>query len=454
MNKKILISIPSLWAIRNFIYSGLIEDLKSKYSIVIMLPEGSEYLSLVINTGCEYIEYPICKYNFLERVLSRSLNSKLLKRSEAMRKSKLVSLSMETPNSTKGRILKLLTTILSNTFSEDILFFIYGKVTKDHRFDRILEYINKNKEALIIATNIVVKHELMLFMHLKNNPINKIDFINSFDNTTSRGFVPFRLFDHHLVWNKKMKDELIQIFNVDTDKVSIIGTPQFDLLIVGGNSPLLKNDLLYSVVENKKYILYCAGHFSLFPFEVNIVQNMVIELNNRNNDLIFIIRMHPLDNHQRWQENQFPQNVIFDTPWKQNETNPLMSVPEKYEYLRHGRILNKAQLILNIGSTTSLDACVLNKPVFNLNFNEDNTNGELDIIYKSEHYEPIIASEAAPLVYSIDELEHQINAIYNNQESTDQSLKRQKFAEEYCGFSNSNLFSDRFEDYLQDAFVA
>ncbi len=427
----------------------MVNALKEKYDFEFLIVENSEYIEVVKSTNCKFHLYPANRFSFFERIILRALNRKLLKRSEALRKSKLVQLSMKYTNTFHGYLFHYIAIFLQLFFTENFLYRIYKKVISDVRYDEICNYIKLNPRALLIATNSVVKHEFVLFMNLSYLSNLKIDFINSFDNTTSRGFLPFRMFDKHLVWNQKMKNELKEIFYIKDSKIELIGTPQFDLLTEGGAKSLNVDDHLYNVVERKKFITYCAGHVALFPFEKDIVQNIVSVLTSKFKDLEIVVRLHPLDNHQLWHDRFINQSkIIFDIPWKQNETNPLLSVPNKYEYLRHGRLLSKSLIVLNLGSTTSLDACVLDKPVYNIYFEEFNKNGELDLMYQSEHYSPIMESGAAPGVKSTDELVKIITDLKLGIEEPTLSSKRKKLAETYCGFSYSENFITRFDSYI------
>lgn len=449
---KVYLSIPSLWSFRNFVYSDLIEDLKMKYHFILLVPKGSNYLNVIENLGYNYIEYPVNIYSTKERFFIKALNYRLVRKNRVLRNSKLVLHTQGVSSTIKERGLKLIAQLISFIFSSKVLFNFYRISSKDNRLEDIVKEIAKSPKAIIIATNIVVKHELILFLQFTKLKNKKIDFINSFDNTTSRGYMPFEIFDRHIVWNNNMAQELIDIFGESKNKIEILGTPQFDLLTLGGKTKLKTDDPQFNIVENSKYILYCAGHHSLIPFEKKIVTEMIQELNKSFDDLKFIIRLHPLDNWNRWTEQEdFPSNVMIDYPWKQNSTNPLMSLPGKYEYLRHGRLLNNAMLILNIGSTTSLDACVLNRPVYNICFDSFNKNGELDMIYNSEHYSPIIASKSAPLVNNIIQLVEVISGLVRDSEPKDMSLKRRSFAKEYCGYKESSIFTIRFDDFLKNS---
>jgi hypothetical protein len=59
------------------------------------------------------------------------------------------------------------------------------------RYPEIVTQIAGNFDSLSIAIIIFLKQELILLLQLPCLKNKKIDFINSFDNTTSRGFIPF-----------------------------------------------------------------------------------------------------------------------------------------------------------------------------------------------------------------------------------------------------------------------
>jgi hypothetical protein len=60
--------------------------------------------------------------------------------------------------------------------------------------------------------------------------------------------------------------------------------------------------------------------------------------------------------------------------------------------------------VLNIGSPTFLEACLMNRPLFNFCFDSYNQNDELDMIYDSKHYSPIFASNSASLILEFHNL--------------------------------------------------
>lgn len=452
--KNLYISIPSVWAVRNFIYSEVVKKLKEKYNVILIIPEQCDFLEIARDTGCGIIEYPILNKHTYFKLFKRSLNLKLIRKTKKLKESELISKSLDIANSLNGRLIRLISNVLSVILINEVLFNLYLKMGSNMIFKHVRNQIKVSSDSCILATNIVVSHEQILFINLRKLKIFKIDFINSFDNTTSRGFVPFRLFDLHLVWNSRMKQELIDVYGVRSSNVDAIGTPQFDLLVEAAQTALDESDELYELVEEKDYILYCAGHYSLLPFEVNLVYELLGELNKRHKNLNFIVRLHPLDDYRRWNiTDNLPSNVKIDRPWIQNSSNPLLSSSTgKYGVMRHGRILGNAKLILNIASTSSLDACVLNKPVYNLYLKKYNKNRELDGYYNSEHFKPIIESGAAPLLESIDAVDEIISFGLDDNDKIVNQQNRKMVSEKYCGYSPSTTFLDRFSKYLSGKF--
>ena len=447
--EKIFFSIPSFWSFRNFVYSDLIEVLKVKYEFIFLIPQESSFSKVFDSLGFSYIEYPTKPNSSVNMLLLKALNMKLLRNNKVLQNSKLVMLSLKIPKLFAGKVIHFLAILISFIFSKKILFYFYQLASRDKRYDSIIEEIEKDPLATIVATNFVVKHESVLFCHFLRLKNKKINFINSFDNTTSRGYVPYAIFDKHIVWNSKMKEELVSIFKINKDSIDILGTPQFDLLKNGSGIKLKTEDRLFNFVENENYILYCGGHHTLLPFEVKIVSDVIKSVNSNFQNLHFIIRMHPLDDWDRWKSiERMYENVVFDFPWKQNLNNPLLTIPDKYEYMRHARILNNAKMILNIGSTSSLDGCVLNIPVYNLCFKNYNMVGELDMIYRSEHFAPIIASNSAPLIYDINQLFIIITQLLKGEEPKEMSERRINFSREYCGYSGLNNFIERFDKFI------
>jgi hypothetical protein len=445
---KILISIPSLWSIRNFIYSDFIKQVCHIYEIEFLVPENSNYIDIITKSGLPAHIYPVKNSSFLEKVIYKSLNRILINKNIELQKSKLVQLSISKPVTFHQFVLHYVSLVLSTFFHEKCLMHLYHWLVFDKMYDDTRKLLEKENNTVFLATNFVVKHELNLFINLRNLKNRKINFVNSFDNISSRGFIPYKIFDNHIVWNQKMKDELINIFKIKETKVDIIGTPQFDFLFQNGNKSLDVNDRVFEVVEKGRYILYCSGHSGLLPFEKEIVEKIKSYINLNYPDIYIIVRLHPLDYQEKWLNHFKNDRILFDMPWKQNEVNPLLSIPKKSEFTRHARLLKNALLILNIGSTTSLDACVLDKPIYNIYFKEFNKQGALDLIYNSEHFKPIIESGAAPLINNLKSLDTIIKNALNNNVDKDLSRNRKYLANTYCGFKFDNSFTDRFKEYL------
>lgn len=446
MKRNLIISIPSLWALRNFIYTNIASKLKESHELYFLTLSDSEINNIITREGYNTINYVVKPNNTFQKSIIKSLTKKIIRKHKNLGKSRLIQLSLQRFKGIRGICLQYAELALS-ILPEKILLKLY-KINIIYKIDSKIHKLLRESTTLI-STNFVVKHEMDIFLVLDKSDSTTINFVNSFDNTTSRGYIPFHIFNYHIVWNMQMKQELSKIFNINSLCVLIMGTPQFDLLKEGSQLELDTTDNIYEIIEKSPYVLYCAGHYSLLPFEVQIVQELIDVINRiKEREVNIIIRLHPLDDYDRWKMiiKQY-NNVYIDIPWKQNLNNPLESVPERYEYTRHGRIINNALMIFNIGSTSTLDACILDRPVYNLYFNNYNNSGSLDLIYNSEHFSTIINSGAAPLVSSYEKIEEILRS--SSHKCDELSKRRILLANSYCGYDAKNKFVDRFYTFIE-----
>lgn len=444
MKEKLLISIPSVWALRNFIYSGFFVVAKNEFDISFLVPANTGIERKIKSLNLDVISYPLISASRFERLLTKiSLVHTLEKDPEL--KSKLFVRFLKNRDF-KNKLKYKLAFFGSKIFSSNFIFKLLCKYSVDKSFVPTLNLIKEGGVKTIMATLIVAKYETKLFFQLYNRGFFLIDFVNSFDNTTSRGFLPFRIFNSHMVWNKKMKDELNQIYGIPEKSIAITGTPQFDILKESASIALGLNDHLYPIVENNEnYILYCAGHISLLPFEVDLVASIFkeLELNEKFSTYKMIIRFHPFDDFTRWERGKFnPGKVFFDIPWTQDTENPYLSVPDEHSFYRHARLIKNSKLVLNIASTSSLDACVINKPVANINYGLTKEDKNLiDNYLNSEHFKPIVDSGAVP---NIDNCEYLFTLIESEELNSDKYVNlRRDLASNYCGYQNEQTASIR-----------
>jgi hypothetical protein len=296
-------------------------------------------------------------------------------------------------------------------FSGDSLFTLLEKLVtylSMRSNKKCLSKIIEIDPIFVMATANVVESEWSIIRAAQAMGIKTYTHILSFDNLTSRGYLPVSKFDKYFVWNEKMKEELIKYYSVSSYKIFITGTPQFDF----HSDKISRGETLERIglEAHEKYVVYCANHFAISPNEPELLE-YILEKFHGTADLKgfrLVLRLHPMDDYNRW--NQILDanpSVILSTPWKHLDNDTLFwGEPNFDDLVLFSNILRHACVMLNIASTVSIDASITDTPVICIGFHPTKTV-ESDFyrdVHYTEHYREIMDCNALPLATSLDNL--------------------------------------------------
>ena len=221
--------------------------------------------------------------------------------------------------------------------------------------------------------------------------------ILSFDNLTSRGIVPRD--SHYFVWGRRMSMELLRLYpDLRADQVTITGTPQFDFHRWPDCTWTRERTLRELGLEpDDEYFLYGASVGSLAPQEPALVAQLVSRMRERHrlHRRAVVIRLHPLDTPARWTGvAQHGWRVRLSTPFAAAGVPEDRSLPTYEDYARLTSSLTHADGCINIASTISLDAAILDRPVICIDFRSEPASPPemLYAEYDCEHYAPLVQS--------------------------------------------------------------
>jgi hypothetical protein len=238
--------------------------------------------------------------------------------------------------------------------------------------------------------------------------------ILSFDNLTSRG--PLARDHHYLVWGSRMKGQLLRLYpELGESQVTITGTPQFDFhrqpactwtrartLDALGVPPVAPS--------GGRYFLYGASHAVLTPDEPRLVAQLAARMGQRPAlaGHALVVRLHPLDDPLRWLSHVASSARVRISPPFANASAAAdgWTVPSVEDHARLTSSLAHADGCLNIASTLSLDAAILDRPVVCIDFTGE-PQSPRDMLYAeygAEHYAPLVASGGIRLAHDWTEL--------------------------------------------------
>lgn len=280
---------------------------------------------------------------------------------------------------------------------------------REHDLRPLCDQLAALEPALLWSTVSVSSREHPYIRAAQSLDIPVVSSILSFDNLTSRSVLP--TFDHYLVWNQRMVDQLLTYYpQVTPSQVTITGSPQFDF----HHDPAFhwtreKTYRRLHIPAEARYLLYTASSQALAPGEPALVAGLAARLaeHDRLNDHWLVIRVHPLDNWQRWQSAlDASDRAIISYPWQETPDAQGWALSSAEDQAFWVSTLLHADACINIASTTSLDAGILDRPIIGLRFDNeaDAPRNILYAEYDTEHYVHLVNSGAIRLAHTWPEL--------------------------------------------------
>jgi hypothetical protein len=234
-------------------------------------------------------------------------------------------------------------------------------------------------------------------------------FIFSWDNLTSRSriFVPY---DFYLVWNDKMRDELLALYpRLDEKRVFVTGTPQFDFHF----KPefwLERKELCRRIGIDPAlpFILYTTGVDRHFPEEHHHVEWVARCL--RESEISprpqLVVRTYVKGTSREMKalaEKRLPGVVFPPVLWQEQWYTPM------YEDLAvYTSLLRETCLGINAASTVSLELMMHDKPIINLGFDPPGSRLPKVLGFERhirfDHFRPVVESGATSVAWSTDDM--------------------------------------------------
>lgn len=279
-----------------------------------------------------------------------------------------------------------------------------------YELEPIRHQLQSVKPDLIWSTvNIEKWFERAYVLAARQLQVPVVNSILSFDNLTRKTIQ--LIYDHYLVWNQKMKEQLLQFYpQVSISQVTITGTPQFDFhrrpSFLWSRQQTLER---LGLASEARYFLYTAGHNTLTPAEPELVAGLARRM--LEDDLLrnfwLVVRTHPLDDWARWNGiSSSTDRVMLSQAWDTTPDTNSWALPTLEDQTRFVSSLAHAEACLNIASTTTLDAAILDRPAIGIRFDGEN-DAPQEIIYAaydSDHYRPLVQTGGLRLAHNWPEL--------------------------------------------------
>lgn len=442
MKPAVILSIPLVWGVRNFIRSGLAENLGQDFHVIFAIPvEGKESLLLegVPETDIWILEKPSRSRAFawLMRILKSAHSRRYPTKSDP-----IFNAWLHRSITLKQKLRNIFFDILGYAAANQFIFALLDRkaqeVFRRNIQPKVFNLLQETKPILGLSTSYVVDWEWTLFQAMKMLNIPIATHILSFDNLTSRGYIPLKHFDRYFVWQTRMADELKRLYQIEEHRIVITGTPQFDFHTQEKfHWSREKTCQVIGLRYPKPYLVYCANHIAISPNEPQLLNQILTELGKDDKfaDYQWVLRLHPMDQYERWAEltGRFEQLVISH-PWAHNDKTSFWAVPTGDDLALLGNTLRYAKATLTVASTVALDSAIVDTPIICIGFHP-NVGSHEDRFYHdahfSHHYFPIMQTQAVPLAGNIESLKKLLADVIENPDTLKE--ERDRLVIELCG---------------------
>jgi hypothetical protein len=385
----VLIAVTNSWVIRNFLHSGVLENIGLKDRAVFLIFDRA-VASTLRNCGVpenRVIYSPFNCPRSVEILRSIVLYVHVFRHAPEFAKSKFnggirgfayAALRFVDKRAFLDKLYLLLQCVLRHSLRRQVSKIITPK------FDLFISAVPHSLEDNILATKAATLG------------VPVVNWILSWDNIFSKGLMMDA--DLYFVWGSVMKRQLTNIYgNQIQNKVIVFGAPH-----IGGRYRPKK---IMSVELKRSALLYSTASGKHFPNEINLVRRIVqaFKLGHFPSFSTLIIRTHPAGPHVCF--DQFVDSnagVTVVHPTGASDTGLKSWRPETEELFELCNLLSTVSVSINVASTMSLDCLRHGIKVINLCgiFEES----DLSVFYNFEHYSELVKMNLVTIVESYEAL--------------------------------------------------
>jgi hypothetical protein len=288
-------------------------------------------------------------------------------------------------------------------------------LTRDRTVEQALEALDA--DAVVLGSGAVKFPDVAVARFARLRQLPMFGIIHSWDNLAIKG--PTVKCDHIAVWNRHMVEHAQQLFRYRPDQVTVTGPGHFD--VYGRGQPRITREEFLAALgftPERRLLSYTTMPPMSMNFSAHFVRQIAewIGRDELTQPCQLLVRLHPQDNPELYADCQGLPHVHIEAPgrfrapthWKQ----AIYFYDPSDADVQHLRdTLYYSDVVLNLGSTITLEAAALDRPVVNLAYNPPGSNWPVSIAdyYRLTHYRPVVESGAVRLATSADDLKIALN---------------------------------------------
>jgi hypothetical protein len=232
----------------------------------------------------------------------------------------------------------------------------------------------------------------------------------SWDNFTNK-LLPVRQADRLVVWNDLMKQQAITLHGYTPDAVRVTGAPQFDVHFKP-QARSTREEFFRKIGADasRKLIVVTTTPRALYRHHDHVLRVLAAAIEGGPlAGAQVLVRLHPRDEVGAYQEFARTPHIIIEKPFRDTVTvADGLAVDVMPEHQRHlGDTLCHADVVVNVASTITIEACIFDTPVVNICFDgeaEEPFERSARRYYRFTHYVNITNRQAVRVAQSPAEM--------------------------------------------------
>ena len=270
---------------------------------------------------------------------------------------------------------------------------------------------DEHRPALVVCANPgLVFSEVPLMRTARRRGVTTMVIDASWDNFTNK-LLPVRKADHLVVWNEIMKEQAVRLHGYRPESVSVSGAAQFDAHF-RQQARCTRDEFFQRVGADpaRRLVVLTTTPRSLYRHHDVVLRELAAAIaDGRLANTQVLVRLHPRDEVDAYREFAGAPHVIIEKPFRHSvAVADGLAIDVMPEHQRHlGDTLCHADVVVNVASTITVEACIFDTPVVNICFDgpePEPFERSATRYYQFTHYVNITSRDAVRVAKSAQEM--------------------------------------------------
>ena len=444
----VFISISIGWAVRNIFQTGVIDELKKNYRIVVLTTRRirQELERQGSASGLTFIVLDRAEEPLRWR-LFRELKKKVYMESRNCSTEYLWEKYTRRPLYQRigGKTIQALVRLVKPTRLMDWIESVDFTVNTNKD---IAGLFKTHKPLFFFATHATSFFEELLLRSALAARIPVFFMVLSWDHLSSK-IIMSRRYHTVFVWNEITKREILETYpSYRAGQIKIVGAPQFDIYAQAPQSTYQDWCKAWGLDPSRRTILFTTAPHVRHDQQHLIVKELlehIVRGDRLPRDLQIFLKCHPFDLNPHYDAFLGTYPIAVYRPSAHVDGPQDNWVPSKEELVIARDCLFYCSMNMNIFSTVTLEAALLDKPIIHIAFDPLPVTNRIPCreYYNFDHFKRVVAMDTSIMVYGYDDLFKAVNLYLEN--PARKAAQRQKLAEtflSYRGRATSQLIRD------------